>query len=655
MKRDLAWVRHYERDLIDQDQKRNELYNALWRMVYLVWDFAAEHKAKMKNVRTLVDTSPSDAIHNAAIALSNTVPRWDVMPYTSNLMEYKRTEALEHCLAWDFRHLNRAGTGTVLFDMMFNSLLYDMIVTRVDDLEFQFKGAGKLSPLQQRVRRQTRFLTQVFDPRTIHVESGLGTFNALLHVENLRAWDVYNYWKLYENNSTDGGKQVAGALRQMEEKFAGKEGQEIRNMRFVFFEFINDDQILKHGYFSQNPHWSMTGTPPVNLHELADETLSVSGDFFSGGSDIVFADAENELGFINWSVRMGGVRSEKQPEYQVNPMLAPLHWGNTWETLNVVRSLVMSEPIKRMFEAHEMQLTADGQKLPTSDDGVVVGMRGDMVQKLPPAQMDPNAINVVETLKQELTRTTGANVLSEVTSAKTTPFATLNAMIQVALSRLDVNRRDGALAVMDTALLLLSWVKKTRIPLKSYRVTEKTMNLGGSLMNSPRGQEVLIDAQDFDLDHIEINVDIKPKTPTDMQQQILSAIQLHDKMQVPLRFLLENLGYENVELMLDQYEDEMFHNAEVQAAVQNIAQQEALRAQQQAQQQQMQQPQPRQPMTRIPPPGGGISESAMGALSGLGQGINPAMGGRSPQMFAPGMTREMVTGSTNGGTPLAVR
>jgi hypothetical protein len=634
MKRDIDFIRSYERDLIEKDLKRNELYNSIWRMTHLVWDFADEHKAKMKNVRTLVDASPADAVHNAAIALSNTIPRWDVPPYGSSLYDYQRTEKMEHCIDWCFRKMNQRGVGTLLFDKMMSSLQYDMIATRIDDLEFQFKGVKTLSPLQKRARSLGRFIGEVFDARVIHIESTMGTFACVLRVENQRAWDVYNYWKLYENNSTPEGAMVAAALRKMEDKFAGKNAKQTREMRFISFEFYNDDQIMKHGYF----------TSETQTVEAMD-----AGSFATSNSDIVFADEENRLGFIPWSIRIGGSRMERSPEYAVNPMLAPLHWGNTWETLNVVRSLVMSEPIKRMFEAHQYQETTDGQRLPESNDGVIVGRRGDGVTNLPAAQLDPNTLNVVQALQQELTRTTGANVLSDVTSAKTTPFATLNAMIQVAMSRLDVNRRDGALSCADDALLMLRWVEKTGKPLMSYRQKNKTMNVQGYMMQMMRGEQVAVTADDFDTEQCEINVEIKPKTPTDWQQQIMSAIQLHDKMQVPLEYLLETLGIENVELLRNQYEDELFHNAEVQAAVQNIALQEAQRAQAQAQGQQ----QPQEPMAQMPSAAGGISQSAMGALNGLGQGINPAMAGSSPQGFMPGMTREMVSGMTQGGESIA--
>ena len=635
MKRNIDYIRDYERDLIDKDAKRNELYNALWNMVFLKWDFTPEHKAKMPNVRTLVDASPSDAVNNASIALSNTIPRWQVSPYGSSIFEYQRAERLEHCLGVQFRKMNNRGVGTLLFDKMRSSILYDMIVTRIDDLEFQFKGVKNLSPLQKRIRSQGRFLGQVFDPRTIHVETSMGTFVSLLHVENMRAMDVYKYWKLYENNDTDSGKQVAMALRKMDEKFNGKTSRDIRNMRFVMLEFVNDDQILKHGYFTN------------------DSGQITSSETGSGSSDIIFADEENTLGFINWSVRIGGSRIESDPAYQVNPMLAPLHWGNSWETMNVVRSLVMSEPIKRMFEAHQFQESADGQRLPESDDGVIVGRRGDRATNLPPAQMDPSSMNVVQALQQEITRTTGANVLSDVTSAATTPFATLNAMIQVAMSRLDVNRRDGALSCADDALLMLRWVEKTKVPLMSYRPTPKSMNLNGQNYMMPAGEQVTITADDFDVDQFENEVDIKPKTPTDYQQQILSAIQLHDKLQVPYEYLLETLGFDNIPLLRNQWQAEQLHSAELQTQIQVMSQQALMQAQQEQQAQQGQQTGPNgEPMTQMPNPGAeGISQSAMGALGG-GQGMNPAMMGTSPQQFAPGMTREAISGATQGGAPI---
>lgn len=657
MKQTISEIKAYEQDLIEKDKGRDRLFHALWNMSHLNWDFDPKDKAKMPNVRTLVDASPADALNNASIALSNTVPRWSVAPYGTSLFELLRTEKMEHCLATQFRKMNNRGVGTLLFDKMRSSILFDMIVTRIDDLEFQFKGVKKLSNLQKRVRSQGRFLGQVFDPRTIHVETSMGTFVTLLHVENRRAWDVYQYWKLYENNSTEEGKRVAEALRKMELIF--KESKDYRKLRFTMLEFVSDDRILKHGYFSQatsaqsSETFNVFSADGVDLSHQAAPTRTVVSEIQSGKNDIVFADEENKLGFMNWSVRIGGTRMESDPAYQVNPMLAPLHWGNSWETVNILRSLVMSEPISRMFEAHQFQASSDGQRLPESDDGVIVGRRGDDVRNLPPAPLDPQAANVVQALQAEIVRTTGANVLSDVTSAATTPFATLNAMIQVAMSRLDINRRDGALSCADDALLMLRWVDVTKVPLMSYRREPKSISSMQQMLMMQAGEQVLITADDFDADQCEITVDIKPKTPTDYQQQILSAIQLHDKMQVPYEYLLETLGFENIPLLRNQWKAEQINQMELQTQIQIMAQQAA----QEAQNQTGQQPGPQQgggePMTQMPLPGAeGISQSAMGALGG-GPGMNPAMGGTAPQAFAPGMTREAVSGSTQGGAPIS--
>lgn len=642
MKRDFAYIRAYEHDLIRKDRKRNDLYNALWNMVYLNWDFLPEHKAKMKNVRTLVDSSPSDAITNASIALSNHIPLWEVSPYSSSLQEFQRTEKLEHCLDTHFRKMNQAGVGSLLYDKMFSSLLYDQIVTRIDDLEFQFKGVRKLSPLQKRVRAQGRFLGECFDPRTIHTETSMGTFSTLLHVENMRAWDVYTYWKLYENNETDDGKRVARALAQMDAMFMDKTPTEVRDLRFVMYEFINDDQILKHGHFKMGD-------------TLNDPNL-INDNYTSSANDIVFADSENDLGFINWSVRIGGTRMEKEPAYQVNPMLAPLHWGNTWQTINVVRSLVMSEPISRIFEPHQFQQTQNGQRLPESDDGVIVGQRGDEAHNLPPATLDPQALSIVQNLQQELARTTGVNSLFDISAGTRTSFASINAMLQIAMSRLDRNRMCGELSIQDDALLMLRWVDLTKVPLLSYRRAPKSMTANGQTLQMDVGEQVTITADDFDLDLCEVNVSIKPKTPTDFQQQVLSAIQLHDKMQVPLDYLLEKfVGIENVPLLRNQYEDELLHNAQVQTAIQVMSQQMMAKAQQQMQQDAQAQQQAQQsgngqggPMTSMPNAGQGMSQSAMGSLGG-GQGFNPAAGGASTSNFQPGLTRETVSGQTQDG------
>lgn len=631
-KRSFEWVRGYERDLIDKDEKlRNPLFKSIWNMVNLVWDFDEKTKAKLGNVRTLVETSPANAVQNASIALSNTAPRWEVSPYGSSLFEIQRAENLERCLEWDFYKLNTRGTGTLLYDMARSSIMYDMIAVRVDDLEYQFKGVKNLSTLQKYIRSKGRFIAQCYDPRSIHLEYSMGTYTAVLRAEELRAWDVYNYWKMYEGNTTAEGAMVRAALSKMDDKFANKKQNEINAMKFVMYEFISHDQILKHGHFIGNADQGLVNSAVTKE---------------SSANDIIFADEDNKLGFINWSIRVGGSRMESEPAYQVNPMLAPLHWGNSWETLNILKSLILSEPVKRMLEEpRELHVTRDGKPLPVNEDGVASGFTGEEIKKLPPSPLDPNAPAVVQTLQEEMVKVTGANILSDVTSAKTTPFATLNAMIQVAMSRLDINRRDMGLASSDIGQLFMRWGDVSKVPLHTYRWGKR--RIAGGMLEQNQGEQIVVTSDDYDADFCEINVDIKPKTPTDLQQQILMAIQLHEKLQVPIEYVLQNMvGLDNTELLKNQYQDEMFETTEFQTALQNIATQEAMRIQQQAQQQQMQQ----QPAAQPPESGGGISEEAFGSLGG-GQGVNPAMMGASTSNFAPGMTRETITGQTQGGQP----
>ena len=209
------------------------------------------------------------------------------------------------------------------------------------------------------------------------------------------------------------------------------------------------------------------------------------------------------------------------------------------------------------------------------------------------------------------------------------------------MSRLDINRRDGAFSCADDALLMLRWVQKTREPLMVYRHHAKTMAAGGLSMHMPAGQQIVINADDFDADFCEVDVDIKPRTPTDEQQQIMSAIQLHDKLRVPYDVVLERLGYENLPLMKNQWDQEQMDTAQQQAAIQALM----MQAPQQAQQ-------PQQPQAEMPQAGGGLSESAFGALGGT-EGMSPAMGGSNPAPFAPGLTREAVSGQTQGGAPIA--
>jgi len=555
-------------------------------------------------------------VENASIALSNTLPLWQVLPYGNNIAEYEYTEKLEELIRCTYRKCNTRGVGTVLYDRARSAILFNMSATRIDDLASILpKSRSSWTNLQKEAFSAGRYILRAFHPKSVHVEVSSMGLVAVCQAEILRAKEVVKYWELFADDTKE-GKMVKAGLEKMKEYMQEKleDGVGLRDIWFAQYYFINHDQILRHGHFVGS------GT---------DSVLPVGND------DIIFADEDNSAGFINWSVRMGGSRIESDPKYQLNPMLAGLYYSNVWETSNIIQSIVLSAPIAELERAKEIQYTQDGQRLPESD-GVMIARPSDRVDRPPFPQIDPAVYSVLDRLEQSIVRTTGAAALGDVNAAKGTAFATLNAIIQVIMGRLDVQRRDIALACEDDARTMLKWVKYNKVPLLAYR--QSNSRIAGKTI----GEQLALTADEIDPYTLDIMCDIKPKTPTDFQQQVLTAIQLHDKTPLPWRELLQRLGFENTELLKQQRIREDFDDAEVRAAIENIMLQEQMKTQQAMQAQ--------QPMTEMPNPGGGLSETAFGPLGPNGtQMNNPAVGGPSTANMQPGLTREAVSGVDQSG------
>lgn len=617
MSHDVNWYYGLSRDLDVEFAPARALFDRIDEMVRPSWSLPASFTEVVKNVMAIVDTAPSDAINSGAIALSGSTPIFNVTPFAPNIAEYDRAQMLEDNLGFHFKRAHLRGNGTLMFDIADSSLRYNTVCVRTDDLAHTLpKDRSKWTSGQKRAWSYGRFISKACHPsdvRYVESEAGLST---VIYVKSYRMLSIIKYWELYANGSTDEARRVNAALSKLKNDigYNDQNGDKFRDMYFMQTYCIDDERVMIWG----------------NVSSIKTTEAVLSQPAY------IFADQKNPYGFIPWSIRVAGSRLESRMEYRVNPLLAPLYWSGSWDKLNLAKSVIFSEPIRRA-QTPRMATFTQGGDAPEIDyqNGGDINMRtGEDVKGLQPITLDAGAMAIVAQLESAMNRTTGASMIGDTTKiSSNTPFATFSAMVKVALSRLDKQRDVMARSCEDVVCNYLWWVKKTGVPLTYYAGVDKQYRSGTRVA---AGTKTEVTDADFDLYNLGISAKIKAATPTDEMEQLNKAVILSTKLNVPASQLLEEMGYENVGLMYELYTREFLQNAELQAKAQGMVAEAQGMAQVSVQQ--AMQPQAQAPAGA----GGGISQTSFGQLGSAGQGMNPAMQGMSPTQMAPTMTRENI-------------
>lgn len=627
MAHNINWYAGMVKELENDFRDRNLLFDEIDKMVRPEWALPSSFTETVKNVMAVIDTTPSDAIHSGAIAFSSVTPNFNVTPFMANVAEYDRVQKIEDNIVWNFKKANKRGNGTTMYDMADSSLRYNTVCVRVDDLAKILPGdRNKWTPLQRRAWAGGRFIHKAYHPRGVYyAEAPLG-MTAVAHVEAFRIADFIKNWELYANNDTKEGTMVQAALEKLKDRigYNVKSSETFRQTFFMQVYCLDDDRLMIWG----------------NVVGDAQSMSSTIGDSQLAPAEYVFADQENKDGYINWSIRVAGSRLESEMKYRVNPLLAPLYWSKSWDKLNLARSIIFSEPIRRAQMPRWATFTDDGEPVEVDEEngGNIAMRRGEDIKGLQPITLDQGAMAIVQQLSTEMNRTTGASMIGDTTQISSrTPFATFSAMVKVALQRLDRQREVLARSAEDIACLYLWSAKKTKKSLVAYASENKQYRSGTMV---PMGQMLEVRPEDYSLDDLGIAAKIVTSSPIDQMEQLNRAIQLSTHMNVPSSMLLEEMGYENVGPMYDLWAREFLQKSELQAMAAKMLAQAQMEVQMEAQAGMQQGAQ------AGPAPagaGGGISQTAFGSLGGLGNGINPAMGGGIPAQSAPTMTRENIT------------
>lgn len=622
MDKNLSWYQGKIQEMMDNDVDAYSIFNDVDKMFHGDIKLPTELE-QMDDIRLIKDSSPHDSLYNATVALANSQIALTVTPLGDVDEEFARANRMEQALQWNWRRANMRGMSRKIWSIAHSALRYDLCITRVDDLYFYLpKDKNKWSKANRRAARAGRFVITVLPPHKVHFQvSEIGGAFCVVSARNLPLPKVIEYYEGIAGTDKT-GKQIKATLESIKAEY--EDGQGLAEARFMLYQYMDDDTRLDYGHVVEG---------------------TAEDDTAGGEDDYIFIQAENKLPFIPYTVRGGASDVEPDPEYLYHPMLASAEWNDLWKNSVLIRSLVMSEIIRRLREIRGTYEGTTTDSVPPDDGtgGDKALPVGTTYRRQPPTQIDPQAIGVLEGISNDLQATTSASALGNLSRYSNTAFSTMNAIVQVEMGKLNPQKNIIQDTIADQCFLFCEWTKFTKKPLQAWR-TDSTKVKGKDM---PRGEEIQIKDSDYDLDRLFIACSITPETPTDQLQKIniteklvqmgMSAEEGLEMMNVPHAGLqkdkraLELLKDGVLQAMVERIRAKMVGEVEIQLQQMMAGIQQQQQANQMAQQQ------------------GAAGDPFAGA-----EGMDPSAGGVPPIQGAPGMGREQMNGQARNGMDIAV-
>lgn len=632
MLKDQAYIKDLSRDIIDANQDRNRMLEAMDGYYQSKWELP-QPMSRMQHIHKVVTTDPHDAVRAGTRVLSALTPNIKIAPLVNDEANRIKANEWEQVLKWYFINASMRRRATVLSDMVMSALLYDMIAVQISYLPYQAKVERVIkldSPRYKMRMRNGPFVITVHNPQNVYpIESAVG-LEAVVSTKLMRTHEVYSEWG-----------DLATGLRDT----IGNSAETQMEWVTVFDYWDNEQRYV----------WGVPG-----------QTSYMNTPNASGGIDIL-SPTEHELGWIPWAVRQGGTMLFNSSEHRLNPMLYSVYQSGQWETQNIAETLAISEIISY---AQAPRGVVSG---PTPD-GVIrdFGEPGNMIWEMPghqyrpeqPPQMDSNLFTVVDRVSNRIDKSTVARILQNADIAPNTAFSTLNLATQTALGSLKPYKHLTEVGVSDVITLMLLWIQQDGEIVSGY----------GADANF-QGQQITINPDEIDPASLYIDVSLDPDVPTDRLQRI-NAGRILQSMGVSVKRSLEEAGITDPEQAIKEgYFDQWVQNRmqiEMQNQQRDSQLQFDLRAQGEMQMQQAeiqmqieqmmmefrQQMQGGQqqgiPEGAIPPGGGGPGMFPQGGPQQNGTppeglAMSPNQGGLPAAQFAPEATREQITGEDRAG------
>jgi len=436
--------------------------------------------------------------------------------------------------------------------------------------------------------------------------------------------EVLDYYEAIAGTNSE-GKQIKKAIKELKNKLGDTSHAD---QRFMLYQYTDDDKRLDFGYLTDADKDDFPITNPEK------------GDF-------IFLDVKNKIPFLNYTFKGGASDVETGGKYKFHPMLASANWFDSWNNLQLVKTLSFTDIIRRLREVRETYEGVGTEQVPADDGtgGAKALPPGVSLKRQPPTTIDPQAMQMIlAELQNSMSATTSASALGNLSKYSNTAFSTMNAIVQVEMGKLNPQKNIIQDTIMEVLYLFCEWAQFTDKPLQAWRDEDKKM--GDRVL--PRGEEIQFGKDDYDLYRTFIKVMIVPETPTDKAQQANILRQMVD-MGMSAEEAMEQMNIPHADLQMDKRAFEQLKDGMIQALIQKMIQQKGAEVQLWLQQKSMELQQQMQPPQAAPGqmPQGGSPQFPGGA------GFDPSQGGQPPIQSVPGVGREQLAGTDRTGQDIA--
>ena len=628
--------------MIETDEELCKLYDKIDRIFNCEWSLPPGLD-KIEHMRKYTSDDPYKAVEAGTRSLSSVTPRPMIDPITvykavsgkpnikANKMREKANE-WERVLMWQWK-LAENRNVSLLSDLVRSAMLYDSIRAQVIYLPDQMASvaaAGGNTNRYEAALRHGDFALKVYHPSAVHVRRSVYGVEAVLVATQMSAQEIVD---TYGELAAD-IKALLGTPEEPENMFL----------------FDMTDMELR-------CVWAVRATEDEELtkERVGSKDGKDGEDIFK----IVSPEERKNRPFIPWVALDGGTSLFSKPENQHHPMLYSIAKTGSWETTNVIGTIMSSDPIAKASQP-TIGVTGpnpDDVDIDYTDPANIIRMRtGTTAQKFPKDGLDPAQRELWQQFKGELAESSNAKVLMNAEMSAGQAYSAFDLQVKIATRSLFPFRSLGGRAVGAILETMLLWAHYTGHDIEGYG-TKK----------SEKVKYYCIKEDDIDPNCLYVSAELQEDVPTDRQQRINGASMMKRDGLYPDSKILEELGDTDPEGTLEEMDRQTIRQtymaarnqlmmADVSGQIQQMAQELAQQMYEQMMKQQEQQAaaQPEgDPMAEALGDPGQDLQGGMGMPGVEGEGFAPGMGGQPPAMANPaGNVREQQTGMSAAGEEL---